>query len=149
VRSGIGSEGELEFLCRFADAVEDDAGLDVDGASDGINGTHFVHVLREVEDDGGVGALTCERGTGSASEDGSVEAAADFYCGDDVFFIEGKDETDGDVAIVGGVGGVESAGTGVEADFAADFFAESGFELGGGGEGIAVTCVRAGQKDEG
>ncbi len=60
VGGGIGREGEVEFFCGVADAVEDDAGLDVDGASDGVDGVHAVHVLREIEDDGGVAALTGE-----------------------------------------------------------------------------------------
>ncbi len=32
VGGGIGGEGEGEFFCGVADAIEDDAGLDVDGA---------------------------------------------------------------------------------------------------------------------
>ncbi len=110
VGGGVGCVGEGEFFGGFADAVEDDAGLDVDGAGDGIDGAHLVHVLREVEDDGGVAALAGERGACSAREDGGFEAAADFDGGDDVCFVEGDDEADGDVTVVGGVGGVEGAG---------------------------------------
>ena len=77
VGGGVGGEGEGEFFCGFADAVEDDAGLDVDGAGDGSTCAHLVHVLREVEDDGEVAALAGERGAGSAREDGGVEFAAD------------------------------------------------------------------------
>ena len=102
VGGGIGGEGELELLCGFADAVEHDAGLDVDGAGDGIDCAHLVHVLREVEDDGDVAALAGERGAASAREDGRVEAAADGDGGDDVVFVARDDETDGDVAVVGG-----------------------------------------------
>ena len=129
VGGGVGCVGEGEVFGGFADAVEDDAGLDVDGAGDGIDRAHLVHVLGEVEDDGGVAALAGERGSCSAGEDGRVEAAAEGDGGDDVVFVEGDDEADGDVAVVGGVGGVEGAGAGVEADLAADFFAEAGIRV--------------------
>ena len=55
-------------------------------------------------------------------------------------FVAGDDEADGDVAVVGGVGGVEGAGAVVEADFAADFCAELGGEFGRRGK---VSCARA------
>ena len=64
-------------------------------------------------------------------------------------FVEGNDEADGDVAVVGGVGGIESARARVETDFAADSFAELVLELGCAGEGFVVARVRAGQKDKG
>ncbi len=60
VGGGVGCVGEGEFFGGFADAVEDDAGLDVHGAGDGVDGAHLVHVLREVEDDGEVAALAGE-----------------------------------------------------------------------------------------
>ncbi len=68
VSGGIGGEGEVEFFCGVADAVEDDAGLDMDGFCDGIDGGHAVHVFGEVEDYGEVAALSGERGAGSAGE---------------------------------------------------------------------------------
>ncbi len=109
VSGGIGGEGEVEFFCCVAHAVEDDAGLDVDGLLGGVDFAHFVHVFREVEDDGEVGALSGEGGSGSASEDRRFEFAAESEGGDDVVFVEWNDDADGDVAVVGGVGGVEGA----------------------------------------
>src|SRR5215471_19373985 len=76
--------------------------------------------------------------------------AADGDGGEDVFFVARKDDADGDLAVVGAVGGVESAAAGVEADVAAEMAAESGFEggdvgvrgLGGGGfEGHGVDNI--------
>ncbi len=148
VGGGVGREGEGEFFCGVADAVEDDAGLDVDGAGVGVDGAHVVHVLREVEDDGDVAALAGERGAGSAGEDGGVEGAADGDGGDDVGFVAWDDDADGDVAVVGAVGGVEGVGGGVEADFAADVGAELLLEFGGLGEGVVCASVGARQKDE-
>ena len=93
-------------------------------------------------------ALAGEGGAGSAGEDGSVEVAAEGDGGDDVVFVAGNDDADGDVAVVGGVGRVESAGGGIEADFAADFFAQTGGELIGVGEGVVRASVRAREHDE-
>ena len=149
VGGGIGGEGEVEFFGGVANAVENDAGLNVDGASDGIDWAHSVHVFREVEDDGGVAALAGERGAGAAREDGRVEVAADGDGGDDVGFIERNDDADGDVAVVGGIGGVEGLGGRIEADFAADLCAELLFEFFGLGKGVVSASVGARQKDEG
>ncbi len=149
VGGGVGGESEGEFFRGVADAVEDDAGLDVNGAGLGIDGAHAVHVLREVEDDGEVAALAGEGGAGSAGEDGGVDGAAGGDGGDDVGFIAGDDDADGDVAVVGAVGGVEGFGGGVEAHFAADGGAELLLEVGGLGEGVMCASVGARQKDEG
>ena len=148
VGGGIGGEGEVEFLCGFADAVEHDAGLDVDGLCLGIDGTHAVHVLGEVEDDGGVAALTGEAGSRSARERARRWRLADCYGGDDVGFVARNDDADGDVAVVGAVGGVEGFGGGIEADFAANFGAELLLELFSLGEGVICASVRARQEDE-
>ncbi len=148
VGGGVGSEGEVEFFCCVADAVEDYAGLNVDGAMGDVDFAHFVHVFGEVEDDGEVAALSGERSAGSAGEDGRVEFAAEGEGGDDVVFVAGDDDADGDVAVVGGVGGVEGAGGGVEADFAADFGAELRGELVGVGEGVVCASVGAREDDK-
>ena len=148
VGGGVGGEGEGEFFGGLADAVEHDAGLDVDGAGGGIDGAHAAHVLGEVEDDGDVAALAGERGAGSAGEDGGVEGAAGCDGGDDVGFVARDDDADGNVAVVGGVGGVEGFGGGVEADLAADAGAELLLEGVGLGEGVVGASVRARQKDE-
>ena len=136
VRGGVGREGQGEFLCGVADAVEHDSRLDVNGARVGVDSAHSVHVLRKVEDDGSVAALTGERSAGSAGEDGRVEATADCDGCDDVGFVARDDDADGNVAIVRGVGGVEGFVGGVEADLAADLGAEFLLEFFGLSEGV-------------
>jgi len=108
-----------------------------------------VHVLGEVEDYCGVGGLAGEAGASAAREDGGVELAADVDGGDDVGFIAGDDEADGNLPVVGGVGGVEGSGAGVEADFSADRCFECGFQGRGGREGLVGAGVRTGQDGEG
>ncbi len=149
VRGGVGSEGQLKLFRRLAYTVEHDAGLDAHGAGDGIDRVHVVHVLREVEDDGGVAGLAGDRGAASAREDGRVEAAADGDRGDDIVLVARDDEADGDVAIVRGVGGVGGFGGSVEADLAANLFAKPFFKFGGGGKLFVRAGVGAGQKNKG
>lgn len=48
--------------------------------------------------------------------------------GEDVFHVARDDYSDGDLAVVRGVHRVESAATGVEADFAAQMAAQGGVE---------------------
>lgn len=82
-------------------------------------------------------------------EKGRVEASAEGDGGDDVGFVEREDYADGDVAVVGGVGGVEGFGGGVEADLAADGGAEALLQLVGKGEGVVDAGVGARQQNEG
>ena len=74
------------------------------------------HVLREIEDDGDVAALSGERGAAAAAEHGRAELAAECNCGEDVFGIARENYADGDLAVVGAVGRVESAGAVVESN---------------------------------
>ena len=57
--------------------------------------------------------------------------AAEGNGGEDIFFVARNDDADWDLAVIGAVGSVESAATGVEADFSAEMAAESGFKRGG------------------
>jgi hypothetical protein len=148
MRGRIGCEGEVEALGGVADAIEDDTGLDVDSALSDVDFAHFVHVFREVEDDGEVAALSGQRGSGSAGEDGSVEFAAEGDRGDDVVFVARNHDTDGDMAVVGGICGVEGAGGAIEANLAADFGAELVGELVGVGEGIVHASMGAREHDK-
>ena len=65
---------------------------------------------------------------------------ADGDGGADVFFVAGDDYSDGNLAIVGAVGGVEGAGAFVEADFAAQVAAEGGLK----GDGVELRGRRRG-----
>jgi hypothetical protein len=54
--------------------------------------------------------------------------AAQCYSGENVFSIAGSDYADRNLAIVGAIGGVQSAAAGVEADFTSEMAAKGGFE---------------------
>ncbi len=66
MRGGIGSVGEVMHLRRFAEAVEDDAGLNDGEFFSGIDGGELVHVARVIEDHGYIGALAGEAGACAA-----------------------------------------------------------------------------------
>jgi hypothetical protein len=50
--------------------------------------------------------------------------ATEGYCGQNIVYVLRENYADGNLAVVGAVGGVESTGAIVEADFAGDFSAE-------------------------
>ena len=68
--------------------------------------------------------LLSHRGSATATENGSAIFASEGDGGDYVVSIPRKDYADGDLTIVGSVGGVEGASAVVETNFAADVAAE-------------------------
>jgi hypothetical protein len=60
VRRGIWREGEVVLLGFDAEAIEHDTGLDARDAACGVYLKNGRHVLRKVEDDGGVATLSGE-----------------------------------------------------------------------------------------
>jgi hypothetical protein len=123
------------FFGRGAKVVENYSGLDAGEAAGGIDFENAGHVFGEIEDDGDIAALTGEGGAGAAAEEWGSVLAAKGHGGDDIVGISGKNDADGDLAVVGAVGGVEGAGAGIEADVAAEVGAE------GIGEGVSVEVV--------
>ena len=78
-----------------------------------------VHVAGEIEDHGHVGALAGEAGACAARQHGGPSGAAGGERGFDVGRIAGKDDADGKLAVVRGVGGVERARARIEENVAA------------------------------
>jgi hypothetical protein len=124
VGSGVGGEGEVMFFGGVAEVIEDDSGLYAGDAAGRVDFEDLRHVLGEIEDDGDVAALSGEGRASAAAEQGSVEFAAEGDGGEDVVGIVRENYPDGDLAVIGAIGSVESAGTGVKADFAANLAAQ-------------------------
>jgi hypothetical protein len=122
----------------FAEAVEDDAGLDDGELCCRVDGAEPVHVLRVIEDDGYVGALAGERGSATAWENGCTDGAAGCECGFDVGGVKGHDDADGKLTVIRSVGGVEGARAPVEFDFTTEDGAELCFQFAVGGEALVV-----------
>jgi hypothetical protein len=70
--------------------------------------------------------LSGERGSAAATENGSAIFASEGDGGDYVVSIPREDHANGDLTVVGSVGGVEGASAVVETDLAADILAEIG-----------------------
>jgi hypothetical protein len=120
VGGGIGTEGQTDARRLSAKGVQHDAGLDTRDAGLRIDVEHRVDVLRHVHDDGDVAALAREAGAPAARQDRCAMPAAHVDRRHHVVAALWYDDADGDLAVVGGVGRVERAAAGVEADFAAD-----------------------------
>ncbi len=125
VSGGIRPEGEVVFFGGGAEMVEHDSGLYAGDAAGGVDFENPRHVLGEIEDDGDVAALSGERGAAAAAEQRRAELAAERDRGLNIVGIAREHHSDGHLAVVGAVGGVESAGAAVEADFTTNLCAES------------------------
>ena len=76
----------------------------------------FGHVLGEIEHHGYVAALSGERSSAAPAEDGRAKFASQRDGRDNIVAIARKNHSDGNLAIVGSVSGVESAAAIVEAN---------------------------------
>jgi hypothetical protein len=124
VTGGIGSEGEVMFFGGVAQLVENDSGLHASDAASGIDLEDRGHVLGKIEDDGDVAALAGERRSSATTEQRRAKVATDGNSGENILSVAGNDYANGNLAIVGSVGGVESTGAGIEADLAANVGAQ-------------------------
>ena len=124
----IGPEGQVMFFGRVAQVVENHAGLDPGNAPLGIDLHDVAHVAGEIEHQGDVAALSGERSAAAAAQERSAILARERDRGDDVVGVAGKNYADGDLAIVGSVGGVEGAAAGIETDVAAQLTPQSLFQ---------------------
>jgi hypothetical protein len=125
VSGGIGGEGEVVFFGGGAEMVEHDSGLYASDAAGGIDFENPRHVLGKIEDDSDVAALSGERCAAAAAEQRRGELAAERDRGPNIVGVAREYDPNRDLAVVRTVGGIESAGAAVEADFAADFCAQS------------------------
>ena len=129
VGCGIGRVGQVMLFGGLAQAIEDDAGIDGGELAFGVERAEPVHVLRVIENDGDIGALAGQAGASAAGQHGGAEGAAGRERSLHVGGVARQHNADGELAIVGGIGGVERARAHVEADFAADHGLEAGFQF--------------------
>jgi len=77
-------------------------------------------VLREIEDDGDVAALSGERSASATAKKGSAEFAAHRDGSPHIVGVARQNHPDRDLAIVGAVGCIQGPAAVVEANFAAN-----------------------------
>ena len=120
VRGGVRPEGEVVLFGGGAETVEHDSGLYAGDAAGGIDFENPRHVFGKIEDDGDVAALSGQRRASAAAEQRRAELAAERDRGLNIVVIAREHYADRNLAVVGAIGGVESAGAAVEADFTVD-----------------------------
>jgi hypothetical protein len=125
VSSGIRAEGEVVFFGGGSEMVEHDSGLYARDVAGGINFEDLRHVLRKIEDDGDIAALSGEGRAAAAAEKWRAELTAERDGGLNVVGIAREHDSDGDMAVVGTVSRVESTAPAVEADFTSHLCAQS------------------------
>ena len=125
VTGRIGREREVMFFSGVTQLVENHAGLHAGDAAHRIDFENSRHVLGKIEDHGDVAALAGKRGAAAATEQRRSEFAADGNRGQNIIGIVGKNNSDGNLAVIRPVGRIEGAASVVEANVVASFARQS------------------------
>ena len=123
---GGGSGAELEFVRaeQTIELVEDDPRLHHTGLLFGVDGDQTVAVLRPVDDDSGVGALSSQAGSTTTGEDGGTESGTHLDRDRSRVDITRNDHPKRHLAVIGAVRGVGSDAPPVETDFTVDLLTQ-------------------------
>ena len=109
-------------MVRFrsiSQSIQHNSGLHTGKSLLRIEFQNVVHVFAEVENYGDVAALPCEACAGAARQNWRAEFSARLHGRDHILLISRQHQTDRDLPIIRGIGGVERASAAVEADFSA------------------------------
>jgi len=140
VGCGIWAEGQMMFFGGIAQIIENDSGLYSGNSPGGIDLKDPGHVLAEIENYGDIAALSGERRAAAAAEYGCAIFVGQGDGGDDVVGIARNNYSDGDLAVVGAIGGVERAAPVIETYFTTHVAGQCGGKFAGidyGGSGSA------------
>jgi hypothetical protein len=107
-------------LGGVAQVVEDNSGLHAGDAPRRINFEDFVHVPGKIENHGHIAALPRERRSGAAAEKRSAKFAGQRNGSGNIVCVVGKNNSNGDLSVVGSVGRVKRAAAVIEAHIATD-----------------------------
>jgi hypothetical protein len=118
--------GQVVDLGRLAEPVEHDAWLHPGDAALRVQLDDLVHVLGEVQHDRGVAALAGQAGAAAAAQHRDAGLAAGGERGEDVVGVAWHHHPDGDLPVVGGVGGVQRPAAAVEPHLPAHVTSERG-----------------------
>ena len=139
---GIGTERQMMFFCRVAQMIENDSRLNSGNSPRRIDLEDIRHVLAEIEHYGDVAALSGERGSAAAAENGRAIFASQRDSREDIVDIARNNYSDRNLAVVGPIGGVEGAAAVVKAHFPAQRASESR------GKCTCIDCGRFGSAGE-
>jgi hypothetical protein len=127
----IGTERQPVCFGLAPQRVEDDSGLDASRSRTWVQVQNLVHVLREVEHDGDVAALSRQAGSGTPWEHGSAVRPAHRDRGHHILGIARHDEADWHLPVIRAVGGVDGPTAGIEAHLAPHGLRQRRFERSG------------------
>ena len=116
VAGGIGREGEVMFFGGVAEGVEHDAGLHAGDAAGGIDLEDRAMYLEKSRTTATLQHCPASEVPPPRQSSGAPNSRQSGDRGEDVVGIVGKNDADGDLAVVGAVGRVEGAGAIVEAN---------------------------------
>jgi hypothetical protein len=119
MRRRIGRERQPMFFRRGPQMIEHNSRLHPRNTARRINLQDRRHVFGKIEDYRDIAALTGQRSSAAAAQDGSAIFAGQSNRGDYIVGIAGNNHPNGDLPVIGSVGGVERAAARIEADFAA------------------------------
>src|SRR5712671_4568741 len=111
----IRREGQLIFFSGAAEMIEHYPGLNPGDAARRIDLQNPRHVFGEIQDDGDVAALSCERGSSAAAKQRRSEFATERDDGQNIVHVARKHDANWHLAIIRAVGRVECAAAVVEA----------------------------------
>jgi len=140
VSGRIGREGQMMLFGFGAEVIQDYPWLNPGDAALGIDFEDARHVLREIEHDRYIAALTRERSACATGQQRGAMFAAENNRGENVFRVTRDDDPDGDLTVVRTVGRVEGTAAGVKSDFSAKVAPQSGFKS------RSVNGLRAGSQ---
>ncbi len=119
VGGGVRCESQVMFLSGSAQVVENHARLDSGDAAYGIDLQNPVHILGKIENDRHVTALSGQRSTSTAAENGRTELAGQGDGCDDVVCVTRDDNPDWNLAVARSVSRVERTAALVKAHLTA------------------------------
>src|ERR1700723_766952 len=146
VRGRVGRECKAVHVGAVSRSIEDNSRLNAREAALRIELENLIHILCEVEHDGDVTGLPGEAGTCAARQNGCTKLATGGECGADIVRVFGKHQADGNLAIVGGIRGVQSAAASVKAHFALQIPLQLALKFGGSRERVYRLAVRTKRK---
>ena len=141
VRRRIWAKGEMVRLRLAAKGIEHDARLNTRESSRGIELENLVHVLREIEHNGDVAALSRRGSCRHRGAELAHRVSARRYRSDHILRVSGNDEPDRNLAVIRAVGCIERTAAAIETHFTPDSALEFAFKFSGLRERIDRLCV--------
>ena len=125
---GVGSECQVMLFSSVTQAIEDNPRLNSCDPPRRIDLDDLGHVFREIEHHGDVAALSSQRSSTAPAKDGRTVFTSQRDGCNDIVRIARENDSDGNLAIVGSVGGIERACAVVETNVTTDVASEGGGE---------------------